>query len=294
MQKICILHSSFFFFFCNFADMINNHIRQPRTIIRIGQQSLMFLMPEVHGTNADGQRTVTPLRFEPYTVKSGMSMAANLREAFRESEVLGMANNRVQVIIDAPVMLVPMEEFNEDEAPELFMHTFTVQKNEAVMCHVLPDLNSVAVFSINKDLRMVITDHYPDVRIMPLLVPVWLHLHHRSYVGHTRKVYAYFHDGQLSVFAFAKNRFRFANTYQAKEAADAAYFILYVWQQLAMDSRKDELYIVGEAPDYETLRADLKRYVLNVYGVNPSAEFNRAPITQEPRVTYDIICLCES
>ena len=47
MQKICILHSSFFFFFCNFADMINNHIRQPRTIIRIGQQSLMFLMPEV-------------------------------------------------------------------------------------------------------------------------------------------------------------------------------------------------------------------------------------------------------
>ncbi|MEE1121646.1 MAG: hypothetical protein UHT92_08230, partial [Prevotella sp.] len=89
--------------------MINNNIRQPRTIIRIGQQSLMFLMPEVCVTNADGQRSVTPLRFEPYTVKSGMSMAANLREAFRESEVLGLASNRVQVIIDAPVMLIPME-----------------------------------------------------------------------------------------------------------------------------------------------------------------------------------------
>lgn len=274
--------------------MINNNIRQPRTIIRIGQQSLMFLMPEVCVTNADGQRSVTPLRFEPYTVKSGMSMAANLREAFRESEVLGLASNRVQVIIDAPIMLIPMEEFNEEEAPELFKHTFTHNPNDVVMCHVVPDLNCIAVFSINKDLRMVITDHYSDVRIMPLLVPVWRHMHHRSYAGHTRKVYAYFHDGQLSVFSFSKNRFRFANTFQAKEPSDAAYFILYVWQQLAMDSRKDELYIAGEAPDYETLRSDLKRYVQNVYGVNPSAEFNRAPITQVPRVTYDIVCLCES
>lgn len=260
--------------------------RSPRTIIRIGRQTLAFALPQEDG----GQEGKGVVHYEPYTVKSGMSIAANLRNAFRDSIILSQPNDRVQVLIDAPVLLIPVEEFDEESIEPLYRHTFPGQNAETVLHHIIPDLNSVAVFSINKDTRMVVNDHYSDVRIMPLMVPVWQHLHQRSYSGQARKVYAYFHDRQLSVFAFAKNRFRFANTFSATEVTDSAYYILYVWQQLGMDYKKDELYVVGDFAEMDTLRGELKKYVQNVFPINPSAEFNRAPVTKVPQVTYDIIC----
>lgn len=259
-------------------------MKQPRTIIRIGQQSLAFM--SVEGV------------YEPYTVKSGMSMAANLREAFRDSEVLAEAGDRVQVLADAPVLLIPMEEYDESQTEVLYNHTFpqgnsanglSVSSGKVVLSHIIPELNCVAVFSLNKDLRMVINDHFSDVRITPLLVPVWQHLHQCSYTGQSKKMFAYFHDRKLAVFCFGKNRFRFMNEFNATSVADSAYFILYVWQQLAMDHQKDELYIVGDMAEPEGLRDELRKYIRNVFPIKPSAEFNRAPVTKIPYVTYDIV-----
>lgn len=259
-------------------------MKQPRTIIRIGQQSLAFM-------SAEG-------KYEPYTVKSGMSMAANLREAFRDSEVLSAAGDRVQVLADAPVLLIPMEEYDESQTETLYYHTFPqgnmadglqVNSGKVVLSHVMPELNCVAAFALSKDLRMVIGDHFGDVRIMPLLVPVWQHLHQRSYAGQTKKMYAYFHDRKLAVFCFGKNRFRFMNEFSATAVADSTYFILYVWQQLAMDHKKDELYIVGDMMEPDALRDELRKYVRNVFPITPSAEFNRAAVTRIPHVAYDIV-----
>lgn len=265
--------------------------RLPRTIIRISRQAMAFALPATEGEAAKKGM----VHYEPYTVKSGMSIAANLRGAFRDSIILSQPNSRVQMLVDAPVLLVPMEEFDEEQNVTLYDHTYPGRTHDVVIHHIIPELNCVAVFAVNKDLRTVVTDHYDDVRIMPAIVPVWQHLHQRSYTGQTRKLFAYFHDRQLSVFAFAKNRFRFANTFNATEVTDSAYFILYVWQQLVMDHKKDELYYVGNMPNADGLRAELKKYVQNVYPINPSAEFNRAPITQEPHVMYDVVCLtlCE-
>lgn len=268
--------------------------RLPRTIIRIGSQSLAFALPDRDIAEDRANLSGMKVQYEPYTVKSGMSMAANLRDAFRDSVILGADSNRAQVLIDAPVLLIPLEEYDEVDVEPMFRHTYPGIDHCAVMTHVLSDLNCVVAFSINKDTRMVITDHFGDVRIMPLLVPVWQHLHQRSYAGHSRKIYGFFHDGKLSVFVFAKNRFRFHNTFETSAVADSTYFILYIWQQLAMEQTKDELYLVGDMGEMDELRAELKKYVQNVFAINPSAEFNRAPVTQIPRVTYDLICLCES
>lgn len=266
--------------------MKNETRRVPRTIIRIGRQSLYFVLPAKEGENVPS--------IMPFTVKSGMSMAANLRAAFREHPDLTGTTDRVQVVIDTPVALIPMEEYEEGDVEKIFRHSFPSRNNEAVVTHVVPDLNCVAVFSVNKDLRMVITDHYRDVRIMPAVVPVCRHLHQHSYVGIARKLYAHLHDGQLTISSYATNRFRFMNTYGVKAASDVVYFVLYIWQQLGMSAEKDELYIVGDAENKNEVKTELQKYVTNVFSISPSAEFNRAPMTRLQHITYDIICLCES
>jgi len=258
----------------------NINTKWRRLAIRIGRQSLSF---SVSDTQAESQ-----IVYEPYIVKSGISMAANLREAFRTYEFLDTNWRSVQVLIDSPVLMIPVEEFSEDSFEELYHHTIMGKDNDAILKQVIPALNVVAVFSVNKDLKLVIEDRFQGVRFSHVCTPVWTHLYRRSFTGTRRKLFGYFHDRQLCIFCYHQNRFRFCNSFDVANVKDATYFLLYVWQQLAFDQRKDELHLCGEVLEREELLTELHRFLQNAYVINPTADFNRAPVTQVKGMPYDL------
>ena len=259
-------------------NILNN-----RLTIRISQSFMSFSV--INPASAVG------IEYEPYAVKNGISIAANLREAFNESHLLSMGFSKVQVMIDTPVLLVPIEEFDESQKELLYSHAFTRLGNDIIVHTILPNENAVALYPLNKDLNLVINDHFDDIRIIPLMQPVWSYMHKRSFSGNRAKLYAYFHDHRVEVFSFRQNRFKFYNHYKVVTPYDASYFILYVWKQLAMDAQNDELHIFGSISDKEILTEDLKKYLQNVYAINPEAEFNRAPITKIKGLPMDISLL---
>lgn len=260
----------------------NNIItKKPRLTIRIGRHSLSF--SALSAENPEG------ITFEPYTVRSGISMAANLREAFREIDLLNNGWQRAMVMIDSPVIMIPIDEFKDSQKEMLYLYAVTGHEGEVVMSSVLPSLNAVAVYSINKDLKLVIDDHFGDVRFAHVCEPVWNHLYRRSFTGIRMKLYAYFHDKRIDVFSFQQNRFKFTNSFDTDLAPDAVYFILNVWKQLTFDNKRDELHLVGELPAREELTQELHTFIQNVYVINPKAEFNRAPITAIKNIPYDLI-----
>ena len=75
--------------------------QKERIIIRIGQRHLSF------ATISKGEEE-NMITYEPYVIKSGISIAANLREAFKTSDLLLQSPPRVRVMIDSDVMLVPV------------------------------------------------------------------------------------------------------------------------------------------------------------------------------------------
>lgn len=262
----------------------NEITRQPRITLRIGNHSLAFAVAD--------KTAVKGIAYENYTVKSGISIAANIREAFRESSILSREEyKRAQVMLATPSMLVPIEEYDEDQKETLYRYTFASQPNTEILHCVLPYQNAVVLMPINKDLKAVIDDHYTDVVYMPVEQPVWNYMQHRSPVELNRQLYAYFHDENLSIFAFNKNHFSFCNTYNAKHIQDCVYYILYVWKLLQLDVEKDELFIAGAANNEEELLTQLRRYLAKAYAVNAPAEFNRAPITEIKGITLDMITL---
>ena len=52
--------------------------KKPRLTIRLSRKTIAF--------SALDKESEKQVRYEPYTVKSGMSLAANLREALKECE----------------------------------------------------------------------------------------------------------------------------------------------------------------------------------------------------------------
>ena len=88
-------------------ETVNKPIASPRVTLRIARSSMSFAIVESTAING--------LAYDPYVVRSGMSMAANLREAFTNSPILSQGFQRAQVLIDTPVMLIPLDEFDEED-----------------------------------------------------------------------------------------------------------------------------------------------------------------------------------
>ena len=152
-------------------------------------------------------------------------------------------------------------------------------------------MNAVAVFPINKDIKLVVDDHFTDVRITPLIRSIWTYLHRKSFIGMSKKLYGYFHDKKLELFAFSKNRFKFYNSFELDSSRDAVYFIMYVWEQLGMDKTSDELHLVGDIVDSDGLKISLSQFIRKVYINNLAADFSSAPITAISGLPYDLITL---
>ena len=254
--------------------------KQKRLVIRISKGRLSF-------ATTDGSDVL----YEDYALNSSISMAANLREALRTLPLLEDDFERVLVMVDTPTLMVPTNLFVEEESEVIYHHAFTDMEQQLVMHTVLPDLNAVVLFSIQKDLRNVITDNFDNVRYTAAVAPVWRHLHQRSYTGQHQKLYGYFHDRRMEVFSFTQNRFKFCNAYAVNNPNDALFYLLAVWKQLAMEPEHDELYLVGDITERDQLLEEAQKFVKRVFYINPSGEFNRAPVTQIKDMPYDMMTL---
>ena len=268
-------------------------IRKSRQlVIRASRTSLSF-------STATTENEVT---YHPYAIKNSISLTANLREAMQSEPLLADDYTSVLVLVDSPVLMVPTEFFQEQDMETLFHHAFPSGQplsqpgqdkstSHVVMHTVLPDLECVAVFSVHKDLRTVLSDRFGKVSFTPTPAPVWRHFHQRSFTGPRAKLYAYFHDRRMEVFNFSQNRFRFCNSFAANNTPDALYYLLAVWKQLSLVPEHDELYLAGELPDGEQLKTEAQRFLKRVYLINPAGEFNRAAITQIKGMPYDLMTL---
>jgi hypothetical protein len=260
-----------------------NSLNNQRMTIRIGRNTLAFT------AIASGEENL--ITYEPYVVKSGVSMAANLREAFKGADFLSAGITRVRILLDTPVLMTPVELFQESKMQTLYYHAFPQASQDAVFFNVLPELNAVAIFSINRDLKLVIDDHFQDVQFVAALTPVWRHLYQRSFTGQHNKLYGYFHDRQVDIFSFQQNRFKFCNLYETSRMYDALYFLLYVWNQLMFNAETDELHLAGNMPEEGRLVEELKKYVKKVYVINPAADFAESPVSQIKKMPYDLMTL---
>lgn len=253
-----------------------------RMTIRACTTSLAFARPEAEDR--------TRISFNKYISKSGISIAANLRDAFKTVEMLCEPIGRATLLIDTPVLLIPLDEYKEGDKEVLYKHSFPSTEGAAVVANALPDLNAVALFALNRDLKTVIEDHAEEVRYVHLLQPMWDYLHRRSFLGNRRKLYVYFHDNnQLEIFSFERNHFIFYNRYEARSIKDMVYFTLFVWKQLALDQMRDELFLLGDIPEKDNLLKALRIYVQMVAVINAAASFNNVPATQEKGITFDMI-----
>ena len=253
-------------------------MNKQRLIIRISRDSIMLSCTEEKA-----------VKFEDYPLNNGIALAANMREALQTVTMLKDEYNKVAVLMDSPVLTIPASLFNEEEQVKLYHHAFSHQEQQFVTHAILPDLNAMVVFSVQKDLYQVLHDRFPQVTFRPLMSAVWHHMYQKSFMGQHQKLYGYFHDKKVEVFAFGQNRLKFQNVYNVNTIEDSIYFLLSVWKQLGLNVQSDELYLAGQMADKDKLKEHLQKFLKRVFTSNPTGEFNRNPVTLVEGMPYDMM-----
>lgn len=249
-----------------------------RVIIRIGQGVL-----SVVALNASSQIT----DYASVNMKSGVSAAANLREAFKNIDLLKQPYDHADVMLSMPTMLIPADEFHSEDASVLYDHTFNGYDRCIKSSYAIPELHVVAVFSIDKDVKTVMDDHFAESHYVPVCIPVWKHLYSLSYGKPRQKLYGYFHDGEMYVFCFHQNRFKFNNAFHTSQVHDALYFLLYTFSQLGLKGERDAICIIGSVPQKKWLLDRIRTYVGEVSA--PDAKDTGLPDQLRwPSIPYDM------
>lgn len=224
--------------------------------IRTSANSLSFAL-------RNGERD-TDIVYEPYKMKAGIALAANLRQAFADSPLLAMGHKRAVVLVDTPPMLIPTEEFDEQTAARLYHHVNTRHTADDVVCTEVPELNATAAYAVGRDFQVVLRDHFDDISLLPLMLPVWSRFSSESHDTLHRRLFCYMHDGKIDLTAFRRDRFSFSSSFGVTLAEDAVYFVLNAWKQLGMRQETDILVTAGTMPGRDNMLGELGKFINNI------------------------------
>lgn len=216
-----------------------------------------------------------------YSINEGLSLTANLKQAFKEIEWLNLPYRRINILIASKrFTLVPLEYFEDEQAEAIFYHNFPTQENEIIRYNILHRNDTVIVFGMDKSAYTFLRDQYPQAKFYSQASTFIEFFSSKSRLGNNQKMYVNLQEKATDVYTFERNRLLLANSFSCKEVSDCIYYILYIWKQLGFDQERDELHLTGLLASKEPLLKELRKYIRQVFITNPATNLDLQAITQ--------------
>ncbi|WP_303012182.1 DUF3822 family protein [uncultured Bacteroides sp.] len=203
-------------------------------------------------------------------VDTSLSLTANLKTVFHESDFLNYSYKRVNIMMAGKrFTMVPADLFAEEQAELLFYHNHPKRENETVICNVLKKNNAVVIFGMDKSAYSFLNEQYPEARFYSQSTPLIEYFSVKSRLGNSKKMYVSVRKEGIDVYCFERGHLLLANSFECKCTEDRIYYLLYAWKQLEFDQERDELHLAGILPDKEVLTNELKKFIQQVFIMNP-------------------------
>lgn len=213
-------------------------------------------------------------------VDESISLTANLKQAFRETEWLSRPFRQVNALIASKrFTFIPLEFFEDEQAEIIFYHNHPKQENEIVQYNILHKNNVVVLFATDKSICSFLREQYSNVKFYSQASPLIEFFSVKSRLGNSRKIYAHLQKESIELFAYERGRLLFANTFECKTTPDRIYYLLYVWRQLGLEQERDELHLTGNLHDKEQLLPELRKFIRQVFIMNPATNLDLQAIT---------------
>ena len=230
--------------------------------------------------------------FSPYRLRPQTSLTVNLREALQSEPILHAPIKETLVLVSTPITPVPLADFQEEDCNTIYNYCFPEDKPRRVFYDIVPAANTVLMFSLDEQTCKDIEEVFDNVRYFSSFTPVLRHFSTKGIVGNPQKrMFIYRHENSIDLAVFEESRMIMVNTYPIINENDVAYYAFNVAKQLEMDNKQAAFYVAGNNSLRDGTVEALKQFAVNVYNINPTAEFNRHIISTTPGVPYDLMSL---
>ena len=208
-------------------------------------------------------------------IDTSLSLTANLKAVFHESDFLGHSYKRVNIMLASKrFTIVPLDLFEEEQADLLFYHNHQKRENETVIYNILKKNNVVIVFGIDRSAYSFLTEQYPEARFYSQSTPLIEYFSVKSRLGNSKKMYVSVREEGIDIYCFERGHLLLANSFECSHTEDRIYYLLYAWKQLKFNQERDELHLTGTLPDKEILMNELRKFILQVFIMNPATNID--------------------
>lgn len=273
----------------NITNDINiSHPEMWKLALRLDCGGLKFIL---HSTVEDNSLIYRDIRFPD----SGDSYLKRLENTIYDNPIFLQEYKNVSIVIESQSFIIIPEEYTgDDEATaKLFDFSFPNFEGELIK-NALQRCKATIVFGIEKGIESFLQRTFDSSTLLHHLSPLCEYFHKKSSLGNVSKLYAYLHEGNLSVCIFNRNGLALANSFKCRHINDVAYYILNCWQTHKLNVLTDELQVLGNKDMREELMPMLRKYVNFVMPmIFPSAIFKTGQ--DALKVPFDLIVLplCE-
>ena len=234
------------------------------------------------------------VRGEHFRRTESIPLAQQLTQELCRPDYFNRQMDQAYVLLCSPSIHVPLEEFRRDEAAALYNFTMTETNQDAVRVAytILPQLESVELYTIPRDIEDAILQFFPTARFFAsraMLMERLLHYDEDVKDDHNR-LYMVPEAHGFSLFTFAQGHLRFANTFDASTTPDILYFVLNTWQTLGFDAKGDHL-VICTSTDVTSEKKALEEYLMHIDVQTDEELFPLVPLAKEKEVPSDLKAL---
>lgn len=235
--------------------------------IRLGTDGFSF---SIYNPIHDDSLSVIEKEIDP-----SLSLTANLKTVFLESDFLGHTYKRVNIMMAGKrFTIIPLDLYEEEQAELLFYHNHQKRENEIVLYNILKKNNVAIVFGMDKSAYTFLKEQYTDARFYSQSTPLIDYFSIKSRLGNSKKMYASIRKDGIDIYCFERGHLLLANSFECTHTEDRIYYLLYAWKQLEFNQERDELHLTGTLPDKEVLMNELKKFILQVFIMNPATNID--------------------
>lgn len=228
--------------------------------------------------------------YEVYDNDPNISLNANIHKAIKTSVLPQESYNFVEAHCVEPTTLVPLKEFEEDDADDIYFFNYpSLKQSNKVFYDTLPYLNAILVFSVDKGVCHSLREFYPQVKFHCTLTPLILqHASRYPFSATAPRLYCYINEKLLTTTVIKDGQLVFLNTYRLHHTVDALYYIACVAQQEQIKPLPENLLVSGDRTTATDIMSNLGRIGYRGFLMKDAEELSHHPLSEIEQFPYDL------
>ena len=194
----------------------------------------------------------------------------NLTEVFNEDNLLdGQYKSSSFIYLSQKSTLIPESFFDKSNLKAYFAFNQSLSELDEIHYNFLTEINAYNIFAIPNYIVNEIFSRFKNVNLFHQATPFVKIIFENKGTGESKCVYINMNNKFIDIAVAAQDRLYLYNTFQFQNETDLLYFVLYIYKQLDLDTRKNKLLVAGEQSDNIKYYNALKKYITTVRYLEP-------------------------